>query len=81
MYAKMLDNKPFLKKNFDLMAMYSQETTYPGSGVPNLPMTYYPLHVYPPEAVLSQPKTFAEKNGYGTGEWVLITDGCLCYGW
>lgn len=77
MYATMLENHAFLKKNFDLLAMYSQETVYPGSGVPNLPMTYYPLHVYPPNAVLSTPKSFAEKNGYGTGvEVVAFISNC-----
>jgi hypothetical protein len=68
MYVPMLSDFPFLKQHFDLLAMYSQETIYPGSGVPNLPMTYYPLHVYEPTAVLSPTKSFAEKNGYGTGD-------------
>jgi hypothetical protein len=72
MYATMLDNHAFLKKNFDLLAMYSQESVYPGSGVPNLPMTYYPLHVYPANAVLTPPKSFAEKDGYGTGVNVVV---------
>jgi hypothetical protein len=67
MYATILEDYQLLKKNFDLLATYSQETTYPGSGVPNLPLTYYPLHVYDANAVKSLPKTFAEKDGYGTG--------------
>lgn len=67
MYATMLNDHRILKK-FNLLAMYSQESVYPGSGVPNLPMTYYPLHVYPPSAVLSTPKSFKEKDGYGTGK-------------
>lgn len=68
MYATMLNDHQFLKQHFDLLAMYSQETIYPGSGVPNLPLTYYPLHVYEPTAVLSPMKSFKEKDGYGTGK-------------
>lgn len=67
MYVPMLNDYQFLKQHFDLLATYSQETTYPNSGVPNIPLTYYPLHVYEPSAVQTPPKTFAEKNGYGTG--------------
>jgi hypothetical protein len=68
MYATMLTDHQFLKQHFDLLAMYSQETIYPGSGVPNLPLTYYPLHVYGPDAILSPMKSFKEKDGYGTGQ-------------
>lgn len=67
MYVPMLNEYQFLKQHFDLLATYSQETTYPNSGVPNLPLTYYPLHVYDADAVLTPPKTFAQKDGYGTG--------------
>jgi hypothetical protein len=71
MYATMLTDFQFLKQHFDLLAMYSQETIYPGSGVPNLPMTYFPLHVYQPESVLSPMKAFKDKDGYGTGLPIL----------
>jgi hypothetical protein len=82
MYVPMLNDFPYLKQHFDLLAMYSQEPIYPGSGVPNLPLTYYPLHVYEPTAVLSPIKSFSEKNGYGTGDNQdppsLISDSFSC---
>jgi hypothetical protein len=66
-YAKILNKIPFVNKNFDLLATYSQSLIYPGSSVPNLPLSYYPLQVYPAEAVLSPPPKFKDKDGYGTG--------------
>ena len=67
MYATILNEHQFLKQHFDLLATYSQETIYPGSSVPNLPLTYFPLHVYDPSSIQSTPKTFKQKDGYGTG--------------
>ena len=33
--------------------------------IPNLPVTYFPLHKLPIEWLLEKPRAFEEKNGYG----------------
>ena len=48
-------------------AVFSQDPTYPNTGVPSLPLTYFPLHIYEPEYLLTPPLPFSEKDGYGTG--------------
>ena len=65
-YATILSNPSQLKK-FDLMSTYSMEPFYPGTDIPNLPISYYPLHLVSASAVLSPPRPFKEKTGYGTG--------------
>lgn len=69
LYAKMLSNEAMLRKNFDLIATYNQDPTYPNTGVPSLPLTYFPLHIYEPEYLLTPPLPFSEKTGYGTGTY------------
>ena len=66
-YVPVMMQMEYLKTNFDLMITYSSSTKYPESGIPNMPITYYPLNVVSPEAVLRPPKPIAEKTGYGTG--------------
>jgi|MDTB01.2.fsa_nt_gb hypothetical protein len=65
-YAKFLQRTDYLEKNFDLISTYSMSSTYPGTRVPNLPITYFPLNILSPEAVLQPSRPFQEKNGYGT---------------
>ena len=36
--------------------------------VPNLPITYFPLNILSVNAVLHKPRSFSEKNGFGTGQ-------------
>jgi hypothetical protein len=67
-YAVVLGNVRQLNKRFDLLSTYSQEPVYPGTKIPNLPITYYPLHLVSAQAVLKAPKAFKDKTGYGTGE-------------
>ena len=50
-YAKLLDNKSYLERNFDLLSTYSTEAYYPGSRVPNMPISYIPLNIISPKAV------------------------------
>ena len=66
-YATILSN-PSQLKQFDLLSTYSMEALYPGTDIPNLPISYYPLHLVSASAVLSQPRSFKEKTGYGTGD-------------
>jgi len=76
-YATMLQNKYALAKTFDLLATYSLEPKYPGTSIPNLPLTYYPLHILSPTSVLQPPRPYKEKTGYGTGvSVVLFTSNC-----
>jgi hypothetical protein len=67
MYAKMLTQESMLRKKFDLIATYNQDPTYPNTGVPSLPLTYFPLHIYEPEYLLNPPLPFDQKTGYNTG--------------
>ena len=65
-YAKILSN-PTALRNFDLIATYSLQPKYPNTDIPNLPLTYYPLHILSTDVVLQRPRPFSEKTGYGTG--------------
>ena len=65
-YAKFLQRTDYLEKNFDLISTYSMSNIYPGTKVPNLPITYFPLNILSPEAVLQPSRPFKDKNGYGT---------------
>ena len=66
-YATILSNKQDLEKHFDLIATYSLEPYYPGTKIPNLPLTYYPLNILSMEAVLQDPRPFSKKSCYKTG--------------
>lgn len=66
-YAHVLANLDYLRKNVDLMLTYSLSEVYPGTDVPNLPITYYPLNIVSPLAVMQPSRGFAEKTGYDTG--------------
>ncbi|KAJ1439633.1 hypothetical protein B484DRAFT_427673 [Ochromonadaceae sp. CCMP2298] len=56
----------------------SGQYVLPGSGhLPNLPISYYPLHIVPTQAVMQPPRPFAQKTGYGTDVSVaLFTSNC-----
>ncbi len=66
-YAQILADLPYLQNNFDLIVTYSLSKTYPGTTVPNLPITYYPSNVVSTAAAMQPAKPFSEKTGYGTG--------------
>ena len=79
-YARILSNFDELK-NFDLLVTYSLHNKYLTTGIPNLPVTYFPLNILRPEAVLKPPKPFKDKNGYGTGVTVAVfTSNCHAAG-
>ena len=65
-YAPILLNPAGLKQ-FDLLSTYSMEPVYPGTTIPNLPISYYPLNLVSASAVLSPPRPFISKTGFGTG--------------
>ena len=69
-YAPILLNPAGLKQ-FDLLSTYSMEPVYPGTTVPNLPISYYPLNLVSASAVLSPPRSFISKTGFGTGNRLL----------
>ena len=66
-YAHVLANLDYLRNNFDLMVTYVLSDEYPGTGVPNMPITYYPLNIVSPMAVMQPSRGFSEKTGYDTG--------------
>jgi hypothetical protein len=67
LYAPVLQRLDYIQKNFDLTITYSLQNTYPGTKVPNLPITYFPSHILPIEYVYKPGLSFKEKDGYGTG--------------
>ena len=80
-YAQILSDREDIQANFDLLATYSMSHYYPGTSVPNMPLTYYPLNIKPPEAVLLPAKPFSEKTGYNTGVNVVVfTSNCKAAG-
>lgn len=66
-YATILENKQYLEKNFDLLATYSRQPVYPGSTVPNMPITYFPLNIVSVQSIFQPSRPFHEKTGYNTG--------------
>lgn len=66
-YSPVLANLKYLSSNVDLMVTYSLADTYPGTGVANMPITYWPLNIVSPQAVLQPPRPFKDKTGYDTG--------------
>lgn len=71
-YAHVLQQVDYLEQYIDLMITYSLQPTYPGSKIPNLPITYYPSHIVPPTAVLAPEKSFDSKTGFGTGVSIAV---------
>jgi len=71
-YARYLADRAYLQRSFDLLLTYSQAALYPGTSLPNLPLTYYPLNVVPADAILKPAKSMAQKTGYGTGVTVAV---------
>lgn len=77
-YAKYLSNLAYLQSSFDLMMTYSLNSTYPGTTLPNLPITYFPLNIVSTSAVMQPERPFAEKTGYDTGiEHIICCWGVL----
>lgn len=66
-YAPVLANLKYLNANFDLIVTYSLSDIYPGTTVANLPITYYPLNIVSPQAVMQAVRPFSEKTGYDSG--------------
>jgi hypothetical protein len=80
-YAPTLKKLDYLDKNIDLMVTYSLSPIYPGTTIPNMPITYYPTHIVSTTAVMKEPKPFNKKNGYGTEVPVaLFTSNCQLAG-
>ncbi len=80
-YAPTLKKLDYLGKNVDLMVTYSLASVYPGTSIPNLPITYYPSHIVTTEAVRKDPKPFIKKNGYGTNVPIAVfTSNCQLAG-
>mmetsp|Transcript_15079 Transcript_15079/g.14467 ORF Transcript_15079/g.14467 Transcript_15079/m.14467 type:complete len:263 (-) Transcript_15079:73-861(-) len=77
-YATLLSNPGnILEQHFDLLSTYSLESYHPGTKIPNLPITYYPLHLLSPNSVLQPSKPFHLKNGYNTDVSVaMFTSNC-----
>lgn len=76
-YAPMLANIPLLQSKFDFTVTYSLEKFYPGTEssnkpLPNIPVTYFPLHTLPIEWITRAPRPTAEKTGYATGVNVAV---------
>jgi hypothetical protein len=72
LYAPVLQNFDYLKKNFELMITYSLDSPYPGTTIANLPITYYPSHIVPIDKVLEPGKSYQEKTGFSTGMLLLV---------
>ena len=45
---------------------------YIATQIPNLPVTYFPLHKLPIEWLLEKPRAFEEKNGYGKSMYICV---------
>lgn len=76
-YAPILGKLSYLEKYMDLMITYSMAPQYPGTTVPNMPITYFPLNIVSPQAVLQPPRPFSQKTGYGSGvQVVLFASNC-----
>lgn len=65
-YARVLSDFEALKK-FNVLLTYSLKSNYPGTNIPNLPITYFPLHILSPQVVLQPARPFIQKAGYNTG--------------
>lgn len=70
-YAKLLNDKRELSK-FDLLVTYSQKDMYPGTVIPNLPVTYFPLNILSPKSILQPPRPFSQKDGFGSGLFTTL---------
>lgn len=76
-YAQILQDLQYLDKSFDLLATYSTQEIYPGTKVPNMHLSYFPLNIIDPLAVMQPARDFKEKDGFGTGvSVVLFTSNC-----
>ena len=71
-YAKVLSDRKDLMENFQLMVTYSWENTFPGTKLPNMRLSYYPLNILPVSEVMKPSAlNFTAKNGFGTGVQVV----------
>lgn len=71
-YARVLNNIDYVENNFDLLATYSMEPIYPGTNIPNMPITYFPLNLMSINSVLQPARPFESKNAYGTNVNVAV---------
>ena len=76
-YAPMLANIPLLQSKFDFTVTYSLKSLYPGTEssskpLPNIPVTYFPLHTMPIEWITRPPRPTIDKTGYDTGVNVAV---------
>ena len=62
-YAKVMNQHAYIDKTFDLVISYSLSSVYPNTRTANLPITYYPLNILSPNAVMHEPRPFNEKRG------------------
>lgn len=70
-YAAVLSDSAYLHASFDVTLTYSRAIHFPRTELPNLSMSYYPLNIVSPQAVLQPPRDFLDKDGYGTGRCSL----------
>ena len=62
-YAPVLQKKKYLKSKFDVLMTYVLDSTYGDTGIPNIPMTYYPLNIVAMEAIMQPARPFIDKVG------------------
>lgn len=71
-YAPVLQQTKYLQDHFDVMMTYSLKKEYESTGIPNLPMTYYPLNIVSMEAIMQAARPFADKIGIeGKGVYLV----------
>lgn len=77
-YSPVLGSLKYLENNMDLMVTYSLKDIYPGTTLPNMPITYYPLHIVSAQAIMQPARPYSDKTGYGTGvDVALFTSNCM----
>ncbi|RYH24213.1 hypothetical protein EON65_17065 [archaeon] len=75
-YSPVFADLPYLQRTMHLLVTYSLSNVYPGTRLPNIPITYYPTHILSAEAVLNKPD-MPKKTGYGTKVLVAtFTSNC-----
>lgn len=74
LYAPILTDFKALA-HFDVLITYSLRSTFPGTTIPNIPVTYFPLNIVSPNVLSHPPRPFDEKNGYETGDSMYF----LCF--
>lgn len=79
-YARILQDHQQLK-SFDALMTYSMQSTYPGTTIPNIPITYFPLNIVSPNIMLQPPRSYTDKTAYNTNVNVAVfTSNCHAAG-